>query len=344
MKFMLILLILLSQLAIAQDKRVDTIVDYLRETPASVNGTITLDEDVDAYKGKVGWFNAGMKVHAKKGIGFSVSDQHLGISSESGLTVTAAGFTAKIKSIQYSESTGKFEVVTDTFWGIAEGKFKREIEKVLNEKYKPKMIEAFQKLKTIRQQKSLTDVNQIISAVAGIFKTDGPKVELPTIRGSVQLAFYPDKNKELKIDKWTAKIKKGDEISAGVDFVKTKDNISISGVDFSSYNGIRLHGETNYPEIASVLFQKMRMSESGVSLSYDIGAEEAIATVQLLIGLIGQYSGHPNNAIQCDPIRLKAIRESIDGTLKKEISNMIKKYRVQLLESGANKELLTALE
>lgn len=344
MKFIIYSLILLSVNAFALDKRVETVIDYLRDTSASVNGSISVDEPIDVYQGKYGWLNVGMKVQSKKPIGFSVSDQHLQISSDEGLTVSFAGFTAKVKNIYYHETTGKFEVRTDTFMGIAEGTFKEKIEQVLNEKYKPKMIEAFKKLKTIREKKNLADVNQVVSAVAGIFST-GKSIPMPTIRGDIDLSFYPKQDKELKIDKFTAKIQKGDAISAGVNFVKTKDNLAINGVEFRSSKGLRLHGETKFPEIASLNFQTVQINDRGVQLGYDIGAEEVLAGFQLIIGVIGQYSGHPSRALQeCDPIRLKYIRDSIDGTLKKELSNMIKNYRETLLKGGASPQLLAALE
>lgn len=339
-----VFLLFISLSALAANQAVNTVMDYLRETPAYVSGSISMDENMELYKTKVSVVDVGLRLNARKGIGFSFSDQHLSINTGEGLSLTIAGVPIKITSIYYHASTGKFQVKTDTFLGIGEETLNKEIEKVLDKHYRAKVVKAFNELKTLKSKNSLQDANQVIKSVAGIFST-GKKMVMPTIRGDIELGFTPRSDRKLKLDKWNAEIKANDRISAGVSFVKTKDNLTINGVEFRSNHGIRFSGETKFPEIASLNFQSLQADRSGIRFNYDIGAEEILVGFQLLIGVVAQYSGHPSRALQeCDPIRLKYIRDSIDSTLRKEISNMIRNFRPTLLKGGASPQLLAALE
>lgn len=324
---------------------VATVVDYLRETPASVSGNIVMDKTMSLYSAKKGILPIGMKVNPNKEIGFSFSEKHLSINSESGISLTIAGIAVKVTSIYYHEQTGKFQVTTDTPLGIGEGYLNKQIEATLNEVYKPKIIKAFNELKTVRSKDNLHDVNEVSATITKIF-TDGKSTgEIPTIRGDINLEFSPKGDKDLKLDQWTAKIKKNDDISMGVSFIRRGTHTAITGAHFRSSKGIRIHGKTNYPEIASLNFQGLDADNNGIKFYYDIGAEEVLTGFKALIAVIGSYNGHPENVYrECDPVKLQKIRDSIDGSLKVEIANMIRKHRQILLNGGISPQLLAALD
>lgn len=328
----------------AANSPVGTVVDYLRGTPALVRGTISLDGVHQIYKGKKGIFDIGMKINATKPISFSFSEKNLSISSDQGLSLTIQGIPIKVTNINYQEHSGKFQVQTDTPLGLGEKMLNSHIEKVLNDHYKPKMIKAFRELKSIRSQKSLNDVNQVISSIAGIFSTE-KQVPLPVIRGNVQLGFYAQGDKNLKLDKWSAGIKAHDAITFGMDFVKTKSSIVVNAVNIRSSQGIRISGKTKFPEIASINFKDLEADAQGIKVNYDIGAEEVIVGFQILLGVLQSYSGHPSNVLnECDPVRLESIRKSLDENLRKEIAVMIRVHRKSLIKAGASPQLLAALD
>lgn len=345
MRLIFAFLIILSSFTVFAAPMVATVVDYLRETPASVSGEISMDKTMPLYNGKYGILNVGMRVNPNKGIGYSFSEHHLSINTEGGLSLTIGGIPVKVKSINYYDQTGKFEVKTDTPLGIGEKTINAQVAAKLNEMYKPKMIKAFAELKSIRAKHNLNDVNQVTTSITQIFTEGKPSGEIPTIRGSMNLDFSPKANANLRLDEWTAKIKEGDSISAGMEFIRRGSHITVTSAHFRSMKGIRVHGKTKYPEIASLNFQGFDATSDGIKFHYDIGAEEVITGFKMLMQVVGAYSGHPENVYkECDPVKLESIRKSIDGSLRVEIAKMIRSHRRTLLNGGISAELLAALD
>jgi hypothetical protein len=345
MRIVLLLLTLLCSLSSQAAPVVATVVDYLRETPASVSGEISMDKSMSLYNGKWKFLDVGMRVNANKGIGYSFSEKHLSINTNGGISLTISGIPVKVKTISYHEQTGKFEVHTDTPMGIGEKTINEQVEAKLNEMYKPKMIKAFKELKSIRAKDNLHDIGQVSASITKIFTEGKESAEIPTIRGSMNLEFFPQKDTNLRLDSWTAKLKKDDSISTGVEFVRRGSQITVTGVNFRSQKGIRVHGKTDYPEIASLNFQGFDAGSHGIKFYYDIGAEEVLTGFKMLMNVVGAYNGHPENVYkECDPVKLEKIRQSIDGNLKVEIAKMIRTHRRTLIAGGISAELLAALD
>lgn len=344
MNFLVLGLSLLISTSTSAASPMGTVVDMLRGTPASVVGNISLDTQMQVWEDKSGIIDYGLRVKAKRDIGYSFSEKHLSISTENAVELTVAGVPIKVKSIYYHEQTGKFEVKTDLPLGIGEKALNAHLSKKISELYKPKVQRAFKELKALRAKKDLSDINSVIASITSIFATGN--TPLPTIRGSVDLVFTPQANKTLRLDQWTAQIKKDDYISAGMDFVRKNDRLAVTGLEFRSQKGIRIAGKTKYPEIASVNFSRLRADSTGIHFNYDIGAEEVIAGFRLILNVVKAYnSNHPGDITkECDPVRLEAIRKSIDGNLKREIAEMIRLHRKTLAGNGISPQLLAALD
>lgn len=320
-----------------------TVVDMLRGTPASVVGNLSLDSQLQLWEDKSGVIDYGLRVKANRDIGYSFSDRHLSISTENAVELTVAGVPIKVKSIYYHEQTGKFEVKTDLPLGIGEKALNAHLSKKITELYKPKVQKAFKELKELRAKKNLSDINAVIASITSIFATG--TAPLPTIRGNIDLVFTPQANKTLKLDQWTAQIKKDDYISAGMDFVRKNNHLAVTGLEFRSQKGIRIAGKTNYPEIASINFSSLRADSTGIHFNYDIGAEELIAGFRLVLNVVKAYNGHAGDITkECDPVRLESIRKSIDGNLKRELAEMIRLHRKTLIGNGISPQLLAALD
>ncbi len=324
---------------------VATVVDLLRSTPASVSGNISMDGPLQLWEDKSGIIDYGLRVKAKRDIGFSFSDKHISISTEKAIELTVSGVPIKVKSIYYHSVTGKFEVKTDLPLGIGEKALNAHLSKKITDMYKPKVLKAFKVLKDLRHTNKLSDVAAVTGVITNIFTEGSPPTKVPVIRGNVELSFHPEKNRKLKLDQWNAEIKGGDSISAGMDFVRNGPKLTVGAVEFRSVKGIRISGKTNYPEIASVDFNYLRADSSGINFNYEIGAEEVIAGFRLLMNVVKAHAGHPGDLLrECDPVRLEAIRKSIDGNLKREISAMIRTHRKSLLGNGISPQLLAALD
>lgn len=343
MNFLVLGLSLLISTSVSAATAVNTVVDFLRQTPASISGNISLDTKMQVWEDKSGLIDYGLRIQPKKDIGYSFSDRHISINTENALELTVSGVPIKVKSIYYHEVTGKFEVKADLPLGIGEKALNAHLSKKITDLYKSKVQRAFKELKALRSKNKLSDISSVISSITSIFATsDTP---LPTIRGSMDLEFHPEADKKLKLDQWTAQIKKGDGISAGMDFVRKNGHLAVTGLQLRSLKGIRISGKTNHPEIASINFQQLRADSTGIHFNYDIGAEEVIAGFRLVMNVIKAHNGHPGDLMtECDPVRLESIRKSIDGNLKREIAEVIRSHRKTLIGNGISPQLLAALD
>lgn len=255
-----------------------------------------------------------------------------------------AGIDLKVTSISYHQSTGKFQVMTKTPLHIGEKYLNTEMEKFLNEHYRPKVIKAFNELKTIRSKNNLQDINQVLNSVVKIFETN-KKVPIPGMSGNVELAFNPDKKTKLKLNEWNTEIRAGDRISAGMQFRKDKNGLIIRGVEVSSHKGVMISGKTRFPEIASVTFHNLRADQHGVKFDYEIGAEQVLTGFAILMNVVQSYAGHPRDMLSdCDPIRLAYIRRQIDSNLASQISTLIRNNYQTLAKGGVSKEVLAAFQ
>jgi hypothetical protein len=119
----------------------------------------------------------------------------------------------------------------------------------------------------------------------------------------------------------------------------------IKAIQVTSEQGIRIHGQTSVPEIASVNFRQARADGSGVNFEYDVGAEEVIASFRLLFGIVAAAnSSNPNRILEeCDPVRIRAIRNILDSNLRREIANLIRQHRDRLIAGGVSPQLLAGL-
>ncbi len=334
---------LLITSALSAATPVGTVVDMLRETPASIVGNISMDSPMKIWEDKSGIIDYGLRIKQNKDIGYSFSDKHISINTEKAIELTVQGIPIKVKSIYYHEQTGKFEVKADLPLGIGEKALNAHLSKKITELYKLKVQKAFAELKSLRAKKKLSDINSVIASITSIFATSS--VPLPTIRGNMDLVFTPQENKTLKMDQWSAQIKKDDYISAGMDFVRKNGHIAVTGLEFRSQKGIRISGKTDYPEIASINFSHLRADSTGIHFNYDIGAEELIAGFRLILNVVKAYGGHPGDLTkECDPVRLENIRKSIDGNLRREIAQMIRLHRKTLAGNGISPQLLAALD
>lgn len=345
MNFFVLGLTLLISTSVSAASAVGTMVDMLRETPASVSGDISMDGPLQLWEDKSGLIDYGLRVKAKRSIGFSFSEQHISINTEKAIELTIQGVPVKVTSIYYHAQTGKFEVKTDLPLGIGEKALNAHLSKRITEMYKPKVLKAFKVLKDLRQTNKLSDVAAVTGVITNIFTEGSPPTHIPVIRGNVELAFHPKGNRKLKLDQWNAEIKAGDSISASMNFVRNGKNLSVGVVEFRSMKGIRITGKTNHPEIASVNFNYLRADSSGINFNYEIGAEEVLTGFRLLMNVVKAHAGNPHDLLnECDPVRLESIRKSIDGNLKREIAAMIRTHRRTLLGNGISPQLLAALD
>lgn len=324
---------------------IETVVDYLRTTPANVTGNLRVAAPMELYSSGF----TGVRIIPSKimddDINFAFSEAHLQLRSSKAMRVVIGGISFTIRELSYDRRSGKFKVRVNTPLGIGAGLINQKIQATLEKSYKPKLERAFAQLSSMRTQRSLGDANNVLQSILGIFTEGQEGKHMPTVTGNISLNFNPPQNKRLGLELLRADIHAGDQISAAVDFVYQNKNFVINNLNFTSNQGIRITpGNTSIPEFANILLRGMNIGRNGVQMEYDIGAEEMIAGFTVLIQMIDAYTTGPGRSCRDCVTRLNQIRQGLDGRLQQEIAKVIRSYRPQLLAAGANPRLLNALD
>lgn len=322
-----------------------TIVDYLRTTPANVTGTVRFLERKDLYSSGMSAVRVIPTKTVEEDLSFNFSETHLKLTTDKALRISVLGLSMTIRELSYNRSTGKFTVRTNTPLGIGAGVLNRRIEKELEAEYKPKLERAFRQLTNMRKQRTLSDANTVLQSILGIFSDGGPASSLPPIVGDMSLNFLPPRDRRLGLGNLNADIKANDVLSAQIQFQYAREKFLIKGLAFSSGQGVRITpGRTSIPEFASMLLKDVKIDRRGVKMDYDIGAEEMIAGFTVLIGLIDDYTSPPGTSCQDCDVRLKGVRAGLDLQMQQEIARFIRAHRPSLLAAGASSRLLNALD
>src|SRR5690606_22714703 len=150
-KLMLTLFLTISGVAQAESIKapMQSVIDYLRETPALVSGNFFVAGNVQLYKKRMGYTDMEMILNKNHRVDYSFSENHLVITADKGIAIKIyfAGLsrTAHVKKISYFSSTKKFHVETDTrvIFGIGENELDRKVSSELRRLYEAKLIKSF---------------------------------------------------------------------------------------------------------------------------------------------------------------------------------------------------------
>lgn len=350
---MLIFLLSISAMLSFADtpsQRLENLVDTLSTTPASLNGHISVGKRVQISRTAVtsGLIKTSAAVEWREfqSIGFGITENELSLNTEGALVIKYLGFTVGIKSIRYNKQ-GKFEV--DLKLALIDKGIEQKIGKALEEKFKDKMILAFQELSNVRRDKG-RNAGAVVERVMNIFKdpsaTTSPFENVP-MRGNVALNFQFEEARSLQVsDKYVADIQANDTISAGADFTRSGNRLNFSEIQFNSYKGVTFRPEKgSHLSLNSLRVTQVTISDRGIEPVMVSGAEETLTGVGQLVALITAAGGVSSmgNAADCDP-RITEIQNYLQKQLNGQLVPLIRQHKTALLRAGIDPHVLEALE
>jgi hypothetical protein len=360
MKYLFLLSIsIVTSLSFGNDDPKKTVIDLLRETPTTVYGDFSLKKPMKIYEGSRGPLTAIVNVNSNEGIGFSFSEEHLSIQTDKGLSLKIGNVDVKIKRIDFNESTGKFEVKTESpwklnpmgykIWGGGEATMNDMIGSKLDHFFKPKMIAVFGELKKLRASNNLKDMKLIMKAITKVIsnesKIPNKLLELPELTGSANMEFYVPKDRKLKFGDWNAELMSRDSVRLGLKFdMDLKRKFTVNGISVASNKGITLYGKTGFPELKSLIFKSFDADKNSSNFEYELGAEEALLVFQLIGRAVAANGNVQQAMVDCDPVTLTPVRQRINKAFKLQLSKMVDLHEEELLKAGASPEIMSHLK
>lgn len=345
------ILALIATSAFANPKeRLENVIDTLNGTPASLSGSISIGENVTLGQSKVSIGpikpTASLQWRKSQSISFQLNENDLTLRTDGALVIKVSGVVIRIKSINVT-SDGKFEI--DVKSPVMEKTLERKIAAAVELKYKDKMNLAFRELSQIRKQKTGREARDVVNRILGIFKEgSGPSIfDNVPMHGSIDLNFNFPQRRTLEItEKYVADIAAGDMISAGGNFSRINNRITINEFDFRSHRGVVFRPEKGSDlSLASVRVTQVKISDRGIEPVMVTGAEKTISEVSQLVALIASAEGVSSLGREpdCDP-RIAEVQTFLQKKLNGQLGPLIRQHRTALIRAGIDPKVLQALE
>lgn len=326
------------------------ITSYLQKTPADIVGSFHASAPTMLYENKSGLLDLGIRLNPNKSVNFSFSEKHISITPEESIDILVQGIRVpvKVKSLYYHESTGKFEVKTESPLGLVDKVAKEKIETELANHFKTKLQLSFRELKKFRSENGIKDTGKILNTIMDIFKTGRTSAPFPDITGSMELVFTPPRNETIMLDKLKAEVKKDDRLAASIGFSKRGPDFKINSLEIYSTKGVGIAKRDGNPNgVVALNFSRITLGKEGLETRYTIGAEELIGGMAMAFEVLKGINGMAHAPLDpncLDDVQLEKFRKSLDTKLQAEIANLIRTNRPALLRAKFDPRLLDALD
>jgi hypothetical protein len=332
-------LALLLGLSTSVCAQVQTVVDFLRQTPAWVSGTVQLEGSLTVNRDLI----SHTQILPNRQIGFDFGDNFLEVRPAHAMDLRVMGVKIEVDMIRWDATSG-FTVRTRTPFGIAQNVSDNTIRQKLNEMFGSKMRAASARLTQLRRARQLSDFSSVSGEIANIFKAGGPAgPPLPPINGTIGLVFNPPQAKVLQLGNTRVAIKANDQIEANVDFRLVGNRITLRGMGVESRLGINVNQGTTHQPNARLVFSHIRLNSQGTNLGVHIGASETLLGFITVFQMAAGAAGHPpsSGCLAClDLVALTPVRLPIERQIRQELLNTLRTQRASLLASGVEASTL----
>jgi hypothetical protein len=340
LRLILTISLLIVATAAQANPPVGKLIDYLRETPAWIDGRIRFKQGQELKK------SPQVALLEERDMHFSFGEDFLNVYPAHALKVKWGLFNIEVKGISWSPKSGfkaSAELPVD-FFGYGKDYAEEKIAEELEKLYGAKMKAASLKLSELRKAKKLTDSAEVVKAIGSIFATGKTSTApLPDFSGEIGLNFQPNKEEALMLGNTRIGIKAQDRIRAGVEFNVDKSGFHPVGATLSSERGIDINEGSEFKMNKRIVFNHLSLNESGTNLNMHLGASETLVGIIALAQLVTQSAGLPpsGGCSSCEElIMLDPFRIPIEIKIREELKELVEVHRAELLRTGVTETTL----
>ncbi len=274
MRKILLLLTLFLATFQASAQTLEPFINFLRSTPAFVNGEVRFVADSVLYE--EGW--SIVKIVKGQNIEFSFSENWLQVRPGNGFFVKYAGLRVYIDSVTWTPKG----VVTESrvpvdITGLSRGYVSSQVAGIIEELFGEKLKKANRILSSVRNQRTIGNVFDKAVSIVHIFtKGDGPGVDLPDYRGEIGLNFLPKTAKAFNLYGLRVSIKEFDHYRSGFTFAGNKNGIYPNQIKFTSRLGTDINQGTEWRALKRLIMNEVTLDKNGIDLHIDLGASQII--------------------------------------------------------------------
>lgn len=334
LRLILTISLLMMASSVLANPPVGKLIDYLRETPAWIDGRIRFKQAQELKK------SPQVALLEERDMHFSFGEDFLNLQPSHALKVKWGIFNIEVKNISWSPTTG-FKATTDLpvdFFGYGKDYANKKIAEELEKLYGAKMKAASLKLTELRKAKKLTESAEVVKAIGSVFATGKTSsTPLPDFSGEIGLTFQPNREEALMLGNTRIGIKAGDRIRAAVEFNVDKNGFHPQAASLSSQRGIDINEGNEFKMNKRIVFNHLSLNDSGTNLNMHLGASETLVGIIALAQLVTQSAGLPpsGGCVSCEElIMLDPFRIPIEIKIRQELKELIDVHRPELLRAG----------
>lgn len=275
-KFLLIILLLTSAIR-ARAQELEPFINFLRGTPAFINGEVSFVADSVLYE--EGW--TIVKIVKGQGIEFSFKENWLQVRPGNSFYVKYAGLRVYIDSVTWTPS-GVVTVsrVPADFTGLSRSYVSSEVAKIIDNLFGEKLKRANRILNSVRNQRTIGNIFDKALNMVHIFTAgDGPGVTLPNYRGEIGLNFLPPVTKGFNLYGMRVTIKANDYYRSGFTFTGDNKGIYPYRLQFTSRDGTDINQGREWKALARLILGQVTLDARGIDLQMNLGASEVISAL-----------------------------------------------------------------
>lgn len=336
--------------SVVSSSQINSMMGYLRQAPASVTGSITAGRTVMLADDGI----SKVRMNGNFPLSFDLTETGLTLNSRAGepgaITLMIGPMPIKVNSVSY-DTNGNFSVDVKTPGRILERELERKVAEELEKKFKRKMERAFIQLRTLREQRTIGDAQQVITSISGIF-ADGNAASssvfdnLP-LSGDIRLEIKPPADQTMEVGQLSMDITADDRISAGIDFSRTGTGFQIDRISLQSYEGIVVRPQgPKRVDIRSARVTQINIDSNGMSPTYVTGPEEAMGGISLLVTALLAYQGSQDlgTVPYCDPdMRIDALQNWLNCRLNGGLAEVARENIEVLRSSGIRTNIINGM-
>lgn len=341
-KLTLFLAALLAQPSFAAP--LQTVVDYLRTTPAYVNGNVRFDQSATVHQSG----STTVKLLRNREIAFNFGENFLEIYPQHAMELKVGPLEIKVTNVRWDRSSGfsvESELPVDLF-GLGASYVNGEVKKELQKMFGAKMQAASNQLRTLRAAKKLSDTKAVMDNVMKIFHNPS-QPPLPPFRGELALVFNPNRDTVLQLNEMRVGLKQNDTIRARVGYRYNSPNLTVHSLKVSSRLGIDVNEGPDFAVNKRLVFSDLELSDQGMTLGAHLGASETLLGLMLIFEVAATGAGQlqtPTCMTCLELAELKPVMLIVEQDIREEIISLIRSQRSQLMAYGVSAATLNAFE
>lgn len=309
--------------ASAAVNELEPFINFLRSTPAFMNGEVSFKADSVLYE--EGW--TIVKMLKNQNIEFTFSEDYLEVRPLNAFYVKYGGMRVYIKSVTWTPSGMKTvsELPAD-ITGLSRGKVSREVADVLEGIFGRQLHRANALLKRVRRQQTLGQIFDIAKSVVYVFtrsdSTGG--VSLPDYRGELGLNFLPKTKKAFNLYGMRVGLREHDHYRASFRFAGNNRGIYPYSAELVSRLGSDINQGKEYKAMKRLVLETVSLNSSGISLKLHLGASEVIGGILSGLEELARRRGENVSCNRCEEMSsFPAVRILVEGYVRKAIMDQI---------------------